>query len=181
MCAAGIASAGNLLHAAPLAYSAPISAVSYSSHSTSHAAPIAYAAGPIVSKSIVPAITAYSSLPVVTKAIAPAVTYAAAAPILTKSIAPAVSYSSVSSHAGPITYAAGPVYTKAIAPAVAYSSIGHGAHLGYASSPIIAKTYSAPAVTHYAAAPVLKSAITYSAAPAVSHVSYTGLGASYGW
>ncbi|XP_046977922.1 pupal cuticle protein C1B-like [Vanessa cardui] len=197
LCAAGIASAGNLLHAAPVAYSAPVSSVSYSSQTTSHGSPVAtYAAHSA------PAITTYSAAPVVAKAIAPAVSYSslshsapvayAASPYATYAASPAVSYSSVA-HSGPVTYAASPIVTKTLAaPALSYSSVAnHVSPVTYAASPIVAKTYAAPAYTTYAAAapaistyaaaPVLKSAISYSSAPAVSHVTYTGLGASYGW
>ncbi|XP_050348512.1 cuticle protein 16.5-like [Nymphalis io] len=191
LCAAGIASAGNLLHAAPLAYSAPVSSVSYSSQTTSHGSPVAtYAAHSA------PAITTYSAAPVV-KAISPAVSYSApvayaASPYTTYAASPAVSYSSLA-HSGPVTYSASPIVTKTLSsPAVSYSSVAnHLSPVTYSASPIVAKTYAAPAYTTYAAAapaissyataPVLKSAISYSAAPAVSHVTYTGLGASYGW
>ncbi|XP_050348515.1 cuticle protein 16.5-like [Nymphalis io] len=187
LCAAGIASAGNLLHAAPLTYSAPVSSVSYSSQTTGHAAPIAtYAAAPVVAKTISPAVSyqtisthsapaiAYSSL-----AHASPIAYAARPAVATYAASPALSYSSVA-HAAPVAYASGPTLSRT------YSS-----PLTYASSPVVTKTYAAPALATYAAAapaistyataPVLKSAVTYSAAPAVSHVSYTGLGASYGW
>ncbi|XP_046977924.1 cuticle protein 16.5-like [Vanessa cardui] len=192
LCAAGIASAGNLLHAAPLTYSAPVSSVSYSSHTTGHAAPIAtYAAAPVVTKTISPAV----SYQTISTHSAPAIAYSslahgspiayAARPVTTYAASPAV-YSSVA-HAAPVAYASGPIISKTLAsPAVSYSS-----PLTYASSPVLTKTYAAPALTTYAAAapaistyaaaPVLKSAVTYSSAPAVSHVTYTGLGASYGW
>ncbi|XP_039755216.1 RNA-binding protein 14-like [Pararge aegeria] len=185
MCAAGIASAGNLLHAAPVAYSSPVSSVSYSSQTTAHAAPLAYAAAPVVTKTLSPAVSyqtisthsspavaAYSapavaaySTPYVTKTVAAPSVYASG-PVSYSSVAhPAVSYSSVA-HAGPVaTYAAAPAYTTYAAAAPAYTS--------YAAA--------APAYSTYAAAPIVKSAITYSAAPAVSHVSYSGLGATYGW
>ncbi|XP_044252901.1 pupal cuticle protein C1B-like [Tribolium madens] len=39
--------------------------------------------------------------------------------------------------------------------------------------------YAAAPVAHYAAAPAI--GVAYSAAPAVSHVTYSGLGFSYGW
>ncbi|CAH2229056.1 jg23527 [Pararge aegeria aegeria] len=163
MCAAGIASAGNLLHAAPVAYAAaPVvtktisPAVSYQTIST-HSAPAlaTYSA---------PAVAAYSS-PYVTKTISAPVSYSSVAH-------PAVSYSSVS-HASPVAYSS-PVLTKTIA-APAYST--------YAAAAPAYSTYTAaaPAYSTYAAAPVLKSAITYSAAPAVSHVTYSGLGVNYAW
>ncbi|XP_023941580.2 pupal cuticle protein C1B [Bicyclus anynana] len=174
LCAAGIASAGNLLHAAPVAYSSPVSSVSYSSQTTAHAAPVAYAAAPVVAKTISPAVSYQTisthSAPALAAYSAPAVA-AYHAPLVTKTIAAPVSYSSVAH------------------PAVSYSSVAHAAPVAY-SSPVYAKTIAAPVATYaaaapaystYAAAPVLKSAITYSAAPAVSHVSYTGLGATYGW
>lgn len=184
LCAAGIASAGNLLHAAPItSYAAP--AVSYQTIST-HGAPAytSYSTGPVVAKAISPAIS-YSSV-----AHSAPLTYATSP--VAYSAAPAVSYSSVAQSA-PLAYVSNPYVTKTLAsPAVSYSSVAnHGARVTYASSPLITKSIAAPAYTTYAAAapaystystaPVLKSAIAYSAAPAVSHVTYTGLGASYGW
>ncbi|CAG5028641.1 unnamed protein product [Parnassius apollo] len=216
LCAAGIASAGNLLHAAPVAYSsAPaVSHVSYSSQ-TSHSGPYttyaagpgltAYASAPVVAKSYSPTVSyqSYSthSAPAVATYAAPVVAKTISAPVATYSSAPSVSYQTISSHSAPLTYAAAaPVVTKTYA-APAYSTYAAPAYSTYHATPVVAKTISpalsyssvshpaqlttyaaaAPAYSTYSAVPALKTAVTYSAAPAVSHVSYTGFGASYGW
>ncbi|XP_068617461.1 pupal cuticle protein C1B-like [Battus philenor] len=159
---AGVASAGNLLNAAPLTYSAApaVSHVSY----TSHAAPVAtYAA---------PAIASYSA-PVIAKPFAAVTTYNSAPLSYAKSYSAPI-YSS--SYASPVisNYHSSPIVAKTITPALSYSSVaGHATPLtAYAAAP----TYSS-----YAGSPIVKTGITYSAAPAVSHVSYSGIGASYGW
>nr|CAD7449858.1 unnamed protein product [Timema bartmani] len=73
----------------------------------------------------------------------------------------------------------------------AYASYAASAYSSYAS-PAYAGAYAAPAVSAYHggyAAPAVAAyhggyatpALSYSAAPVVSHVSFAGLGATYGW
>ncbi|XP_050348904.1 cuticle protein 16.5-like [Nymphalis io] len=189
LCAAGIASAGNLLHAAPVAYSAPATSVSYSTTTTSHAAPVAaYAAAPVAAYATAPVAT-YAAAPVATYAAAPVASYAApvvtkavAAPIATYATAPAaaVSYQSVSSHTSPVAYAAAaPVIAKSYAaPLVASTYAAPVLSRSYAA-PVVTRTHAAPVVT-YAAAPSISyaaPAISYAAAPAVSY----GYGGGHGW
>lgn len=134
---------------------------------SSHGAPIASYAAPVVAKSLSPVVS-YQSV----SHAAPAIAYSS--PLVAKSYAPALSYSSVAHApayvAGPSVSYSAPVVAKSISPVVSYSS-----PLSYAAGPVVAKAISP------VGAPVLKSAIAYSAAPAVSHVAYSGLGVSYGW
>jgi hypothetical protein len=97
--------------------------------------------------------------PVVTKTIATPVTYAHQAPVYTKTYAqaPVATYA----HAPVATYAQAPVATYAHAPVATYAQ--------------------APVATYAHAAPVVKQAIQYSPAVAVSHASFEGLGAHYAW
>jgi hypothetical protein len=87
-------------------------------------------------------------------------------PTVYASHAPAVTYSQPAVH----TYQA-PVVTKTVAaPIATYTS--HAA-------PVATYAHSAPVYAQ--SAPVVKSAIQYSPAVAVSHASFEGLGAQYAW
>ncbi|GBP52343.1 Pupal cuticle protein G1A [Eumeta japonica] len=168
LCVAGLAAAVREAYA-PAAYSAhaPLApAVSSVSFSTNAGAPV-YTKN-IVSYAPAPAAELSYSAPLVAKALpAPAAysTYVAhAAPVAAYAAAPYATQS----YAVPAVsaYEAAPVLTKSYAPAIR----------AYAAEPIVAKTVAA-----YAPAPVFKSAVSYSPAPAVSHVSYKGLDTSYSW
>ncbi|XP_030572440.1 cuticle protein LPCP-23 [Drosophila novamexicana] len=106
--------------------------------------------------------TVYSApAAVVTKSVyaAPAVTYAAPAPVLAKTV----------SYAAPA-----PVLAKTVsyaAPAVTYA----------AHSPVIAKTYAAPAVAYAAPAAAPTAYVKYSPAIGVAHVSFDGFGSHWGY
>ncbi|GBP52339.1 Cuticle protein LPCP-23 [Eumeta japonica] len=169
------------------AYAAPaVSSVSsYTTH-TAHAAPLAYAApvvkaAPVVAKAIAPAISSVSSYSSHTSH---------GAPLVAKTYAAPVAYSApvaYTAHAAPVaTYAAhgAPVATYAAHAAPIATYAAHATPVAtYAAhaAPVAAYAAHGSPVATYAAAPVLKSAVTYSAAPAVSHVAYAGLGAHYGW
>ncbi|KAK9509383.1 hypothetical protein O3M35_006714 [Rhynocoris fuscipes] len=80
--------------------------------------------------------------------------------------------------AAPVAYAAPAAYGYA-APALA--------HAGYAAPALAHAGYAAPALAHagYAAPGLAAHAglvgVAYSAAPAVSHLTFDGFGAHYGW
>lgn len=203
LCTTTIASAGSL-HRVGYSATPAVSHVSYSTHGlltnpvTSYAIPptLASYGAPSVSyqsysSHSVPSIASYGTIPVVAKQISPITTY---------SSAPAVSYQSISSHSTPLAYPTSSVFTKIYAKP-SYSTYGAPAISAY-SSPIAAKiispnlTYSSvssnsvprgtyasatPAYSTYSTISALKPAIGYSAAPAVTHVAYSGLGASYSW
>ncbi|VVC91413.1 unnamed protein product [Leptidea sinapis] len=161
-------------YAAPAVYSAPVAYSSPVVKSLAYTAPVVKTVAPAVSS-----VSSYSThtshgTPVVAKALAP-VSYAAS-PVAYS--APSVAYSA------PLTYAAhaAPVATYAAHAAPVATYAAHAAPVAtYAAHAAPVATYAAqvaPIATY--AAPLVKSAVTYSAAPAVSHVSYSGLSGNYG-
>ncbi|KAJ8959226.1 hypothetical protein NQ318_022488 [Aromia moschata] len=96
----------------------------------------------------------------------------------------------IATHAAPIGYAAhaAPLAYAAQAAPIGYAAhaapIGYAAHaapIGYAAhaAPIGYAAHAAP--IGYAAHAPAAIGVAYSAAPAVSHMSYQGVGVAYGW
>ncbi|XP_063916702.1 pupal cuticle protein C1B [Zophobas morio] len=163
------------------------------------AAPVAYSAAPAVAYSAAPAVShvSYSS-PVVSygaPVAAPAITsqhsnilrsFGNLGQVSTYSKTIDTPFSSVSksdvrvSNPG-LRIAAAPVAHAYAAP-VAHAAYAAPVATAAYAAPVAHAAYAAPVAHAAYAAPVAKAiGVAYSAAPAVSHVTYTGLGASYGW
>ncbi|XP_034656166.1 cuticle protein 76 [Drosophila subobscura] len=133
--------------------------------------------------------TLYSAAPVITKSVyaaAPAPVYAAQAPVYAKTL-----YSAPAPVLAKTVYSApAPVYGKTVysAPAPVLAKTVYSAPAPvYAAAPVVTKSvYAAPAHVYSAPAPVYAAAaptafVKYSPAAVVSHASFDGFGAHWGY
>jgi hypothetical protein len=168
--ALAVANAGLLPAAAPaVAYSAApaVSHVSYSSPVVSYGAPLAAPAITSQSSNILRSFGNLGQVSTYSKTIDTPFSSVRKADIRVSN--PGVRFAA----AAPVAAYAAPIATAAYAAPVA--------HAAYAA-PVAHAAYAAPVAHAAYAAPVARTiGVAYSAAPAVSHVTYTGLGASYGW